>query len=72
MSTGPTVHVTITFELQTRQVGLESSPAITGNRVLLYGLLAMGQELVHRLGDEQLKQQKIVMPDLGIFKGLKE
>jgi len=32
---------------------IAASPELAGNRVAMYGLLHMGLELVHRLGDER-------------------
>lgn len=41
-----------------------ASPQLAGNRVAMYGLLHMGLELVHRMGDEQKPRSNIVVPEL--------
>ncbi len=63
------IHVTVLLDPKTGNVQLNTSQEIAGNRVLIYGLLAIGHELVHRMGDPQ--KSPIVVPDLGIYKGLK-
>lgn len=45
---------------------IAASPHLAGNRVAMYGLLQMGLELVHRMGDAPQPKSAIVVPDLRI------
>lgn len=45
---------------------IAASPQLAGNRIAMYGLLQMGLELVHRMGDEQKPRSNIVVPELRI------
>lgn len=42
---------------------IAASPQLSGNRIAMYGLLQMGLELVHRMGDAK---PLIEIPKLGL------
>jgi hypothetical protein len=62
------INVTVQLDEETNNVKITASPAIAGNRIAIYGLLQMGIELVHRLGDDQLppKPPQILVPRLDV------
>jgi hypothetical protein len=60
------LHVTVQMDEKTGNVSLNTSPQLAGSRIGIYGLLQMGMELCHRLGDP--KKSEIVIPTLDIIK----
>lgn len=65
----PKVHVVVTLDTDSGNVLIEAHPAIGPNRVMLYGLLSMGMELVHRMADPKPKTSDIIIPELRIDRG---
>ncbi len=59
------VHVTVVMD-EKGNAALQAAPQIAQNRMLIYGLLQMGLELVHRMGDPPVERSRIVIPDLQI------
>jgi hypothetical protein len=60
------VQVTITID-ERGNAALQATPTIVGNRIALYGILQMGLELVHRMGDQQPPPNnggRIVIPEI--------
>jgi hypothetical protein len=56
------VAVTITLN-EDGTAAIAASPQLAGNRVAMYGLLQMGLELIHRMGDAK---PLIEVPKLGL------
>lgn len=55
--------VEVKITLTEQGAALSCSPELAGNRVAIYGLLQMGLELVHRMGDAK---PLIEIPKLGL------